>query len=398
MANTVDLNNITEYSEVPEDLQRKCAEVADLIQAAKHPIVFTGAGISTSANIPDFRGPNGVWTCQAKGVKGPRGVALVQAIPTDCHNFLQRLVSQDVVKYIVSQNIDGLHRRSGVPRENISELHGNTFLEVCWNCGADYEHPQEVHGGLNQPKTCGECHPRVPHFCHCSGKKCAKCGAMLKDSIIHFGENLPEQALHRAYDHAKKADLCIVLGSSLTVSPANEIPLKVSKRGGKLVIVNLQKTDMDKRANVRIFSKTDEVCNLIQRHLDAAAAPPTVASRSLAPQPTVAHQQHHVVVGNRHELVAAADGDNTHKWTMFCRTDSTSNPISKVVYGLHPTFNPATVTVTAAESPSFELARLGWGTFDVHAEIYFADGNVHRVTHALSFSSIGAEQSIPLQF
>jgi len=133
MANTVDLNNITEYDDT-RTAEGAVKELAALLQNAKHAIVFTGAGISTSASIPDFRGPQGVWTRQAQGRSAPNCIPLQQAIPTVCHDMLARYVREGVIKYIVSQNIDGLHRRSGVPRDRISELHGNTFLEVCWSC------------------------------------------------------------------------------------------------------------------------------------------------------------------------------------------------------------------------------------------------------------------------
>ena len=110
-------------------------------------------------------------------------------------------------------------------------------------------------GGL-----CHSCSARVPHFCHCTSRKCATCNCHLKDSIIHFGEQLPVEALERAFANAEAADLCIVLGSSLTVTPASDIPRIVGqKTGANLVIVNLQKTDMDDLAALRIHGKTDRV-------------------------------------------------------------------------------------------------------------------------------------------
>eukprot|EP00696_Hemimastix_kukwesjijk_P014529 gnl/Hemi2/28544_TR9457_c0_g1_i1.p1 gnl/Hemi2/28544_TR9457_c0_g1~~gnl/Hemi2/28544_TR9457_c0_g1_i1.p1 ORF type:complete len:458 (-),score=132.97 gnl/Hemi2/28544_TR9457_c0_g1_i1:220-1593(-) len=259
MADTVDLNNITEYHDSAEELEQKVKELATLVRGSQHVIFFTGAGISTSAQIPDFRGPNGVWTRQAQGGPAPGGVKITQATPTLCHMALAELVHRGTAKYIVSQNIDGLHRRSGIPADRISELHGNCYLELCWECNTEYLRTFDVSefGGVGGT-GCPVCLKRVPHFCHCTARRCA-CGQRLKDSIIHFRENLPVDALAKGFDHAAKADLCIVLGSSLTVSPACHIPRDVEKNGGKLVIVNLQATPYDGRACLRLHAKTDEV-------------------------------------------------------------------------------------------------------------------------------------------
>lgn len=114
--------------------------------------------------------------------------------------------------------------------------------------------------------TFTECLKRVPYFCHCTGRKCG-CGETLKDSIIHFKENLPEKDLIDGFKHGDKADLCLVLGSSLTVSPACHIPRDCVKKGGKLVIVNLQKTPYDQQSELRIFAKIDEVMHALMGQL-----------------------------------------------------------------------------------------------------------------------------------
>lgn len=104
---------------------------------------------------------------------------------------------------------------------------------------------------------------------HRTGRKCSLCGGVLLDSIINFGESLPEDALQLAFDHANKADLCLVLGSSLTVSPANEVPETVGlRRGAKLVICNLQKTPLDRVSHLRIFSEADGLMTRVMKALD----------------------------------------------------------------------------------------------------------------------------------
>lgn len=260
MADTVNLNNLTEHQDDSKSLSSKISQLAKLVMQSKHVMFFTGAGISTSANIPDFRGPNGVWTCQAQNRSTPAGVPITQATPTSCHMTIAEMIStRDNIKFVVSQNIDGLHRRSGISPNNISELHGNCYLEVCWACGKDYLRTYDVSDERSSPIECAECRQRVPHFCHCTRREC-ECGAVLKDSIIHFKENLPQAALESAFANAEKADLCIVLGSSLTVSPACLVPKEVTKHG-KLVIVNLQTTPQDNLAHLRIWAKTDQVIN-----------------------------------------------------------------------------------------------------------------------------------------
>jgi len=269
MANTVDLNNIKEFEESAEELVKKVKELAKLIQAAKKVVFFTGAGISTAASIPDYRGPQGVWTRKAQKKPGPKSISFESAIPTATHMALKTLLEDTGSKcqYLISQNVDGLHRRSGIKREKISELHGNTFKEICWSCDADFMRRKEVRGRLNAPGTCRECLKKVPYFCHCTGRVCTECGCRLKDSIIHFKENLPESALVSGFKHSSEADLHIVLGSSLRVSPACEMPRSTHTHGGKLVVINLQKTPLDGLCSVRIFAKTDEVMTKLMEKL-----------------------------------------------------------------------------------------------------------------------------------
>ena len=124
MADSVDLNAIEEFEDTPAELKAKIKILFSLVRDSKHFVAFTGAGISTSASIPDFRGPNGVWTLKAQGKKPKSRMSFDDAIPTPCHMTLKELQDQGLLKYVVSQNVDGLHRRSGIRKECISELHG----------------------------------------------------------------------------------------------------------------------------------------------------------------------------------------------------------------------------------------------------------------------------------
>eukprot|EP01114_Cavostelium_apophysatum_P020497 TRINITY_DN6888_c0_g1_i1.p1 TRINITY_DN6888_c0_g1~~TRINITY_DN6888_c0_g1_i1.p1 ORF type:complete len:371 (+),score=59.41 TRINITY_DN6888_c0_g1_i1:125-1237(+) len=256
MASTAHKNpeDIKEFFEEPDIVDKKGAVIAQWIRESRHCIIFTGAGISTSAGIPDFRGPEGVWTMRAQGKTAVARGNTLSAIPTDSHMGILELQKQGLCKYLVSQNTDGLHRRSGIETLKLSELHGNSNLEKCESCKAEYLRDSRV-------RTAAQVHE------HYTGKNCPKCGGKLHDTIINFGESLPHVPLQRAYDNAQKADLCLVLGSSLTVSPANDIPKTVAKRGGKLIICNLQRTPLDDAAKMRVFAKTDDLMRSIFKGL-----------------------------------------------------------------------------------------------------------------------------------
>ena len=112
----------------------KVPQLAQWIRQSRHIVVYTGAGVSTSAGIPDFRGPKGVWTLEKKGEKPSSSVEWAEATPTRTHMALAHLVRVGVVKFVATQNIDGLHARSGIPRRNLAALHGNMFVDRCNKC------------------------------------------------------------------------------------------------------------------------------------------------------------------------------------------------------------------------------------------------------------------------
>ena len=118
-----------------EELDQKCAELAELLRTSRHAVFHTGAGVSTSAGIPDFRGPQGVWTLEKRKRKVEGGVSFTEAQPTPTHRAIQALVAREMAVFVVSQNVDGLHLKSGLPREHLAELHGNVMVERCERCG-----------------------------------------------------------------------------------------------------------------------------------------------------------------------------------------------------------------------------------------------------------------------
>ena len=214
-------------------MEEKCEQLVKMMLASSHTVVHTGAGISTSAGIPDFRGPNGVWTLEEKGEKPAVNISFDDAVPTRTHMALKSLVASGHVQYIVSQNIDGLHLRSGLAREHLSELHGNMFLEVCTKCRRQYvrSSPAPTVGKKETGNIC----PGT------SAERACRRGKLI-DNILDWEHDLPENDLQLAFMHSAMADLNICLGTTLQIVPSGDLPLKNLKHGGRLVICNLQPT------------------------------------------------------------------------------------------------------------------------------------------------------------
>ncbi|KAJ3436971.1 nad-dependent protein deacetylase sirtuin-(6/7) family member [Anaeramoeba flamelloides] len=238
---------VTEIFDNKKDLLKKTKKFAKLIKYANRIVFFTGAGVSTSAGIPDYRGPNGVWTCEEEGREPPKASKpWSEMSPTFAHMSIAKLHEMGKVKHVITQNVDTLHLKSGIKLENISELHGNPKKEICRTCGKQYLRNQSV---ITSEWIYEHAEERV-----------CECGGDLRSSLIDFGMRLNKHILKKATEESKKADLFIVLGSSLRVTPACDLPQMCVKQGtGKLVICNLQKTQKDKFADICIHEKTDKI-------------------------------------------------------------------------------------------------------------------------------------------
>jgi NAD-dependent deacetylase len=223
------------------------------MRAARNTVVFTGAGISTESGIPDFRSPGGLWTRMApidfedfvssaamRKEAWRRRFAMeemfAEARPNAGHLAIASLVARERANCVITQNIDDLHRMSGVPPESIVELHGNTRYARCLDCGGRAE--------LAPIRTHFEAHGAAPD--------CAACGGLLKTATISFGQAMPEAEMERAERAARGCDLFLVLGSSLVVYPAAGFPLMAKRGGAKLAIVNRERTDLDREADLVI--------------------------------------------------------------------------------------------------------------------------------------------------
>nr|XP_023906011.1 NAD-dependent protein deacetylase SRT1-like isoform X2 [Quercus suber] len=215
---------MSEIFDPPHVLQQKIENLAALIRKSKHLVAFTGAGISTSCGIPDFRGPKGVWTLQHEGKGVPEAsLPFHRAMPSITHMALVALEKAGILKFVISQNVDSLHLRSGIPREKIAELHGNSFRELCPSCGEEYLRDFEVETiGMKQTSR------------HC------KCGARLKDTVLDWEDELPLKELNPAVEQCRMADVVLCLGTSLQITPACDLPFQTLRGGGRVIIVNLQ--------------------------------------------------------------------------------------------------------------------------------------------------------------
>ncbi|XP_069679983.1 NAD-dependent protein deacetylase Sirt6 isoform X2 [Periplaneta americana] len=250
---------LKEKFDTKEDVTNKVVQLAEWISTAKHIVIHTGAGISTSAGIPDFRGPNGVWTLEEKGLKPHINVSFNDAVPTKTHMALVKLVESGKVQYVVSQNIDGLHLRSGFPRTHLAELHGNMFTERCNQCGQQF---------VRQNATISVGQKCLETPCPASRRNGRPCRGKLHDTILDWEDNLPENDLGMADFHSCVADLSICLGTTLQIVPSGNLPLYTKKYGGRLVICNLQPTKHDRKADLIIHSYVDDIMVQLMKLLD----------------------------------------------------------------------------------------------------------------------------------
>ena len=265
-------NEIRRRTEEIEDelnvLNEKIDQLVQLINESSHVVVYTGAGISTSSRIPDYRGPNGVWTQLNKNKPLLKTQDLALSVPSYTHMALSVLAKRGVVKHVLSQNCDGLHLRSGLPIERLSEIHGNMFVEVCSRCKKTHYRDFDV------TERTSIRHHRTGRFCiDCTQLDDKSVDCELIDTIVHFGEkgHLDYPLNWKgAMESVNQADLIICLGSSLKVLKNYPClwPKKTAKRKLNLAIVNLQWTPKDSAALLKINSKCDFVMEKLMSKLN----------------------------------------------------------------------------------------------------------------------------------
>ncbi|KAK4881423.1 hypothetical protein RN001_004742 [Aquatica leii] len=249
---------LPEKFDTPEKVSEKCKLLSDWIKESQHVVVHTGAGISTVAGIPDFRGPNGVWTLEKQGMKPNINISFDDAIPTKTHMALKTLVDAGYVKFIVSQNIDGLHLKSGLTRQRIAELHGNMFTEQCGTCKRQF---------VRKFATTSVGQKLLGKTCPSSLLARRGCRGKIQDTVLDWEASLPDDDLVMADYHSSVADLSIALGTTLQIVPSGNLPTFTKKYGGRLAIINLQPTKHDKKADLIINMYADEVLSKLMKCL-----------------------------------------------------------------------------------------------------------------------------------
>jgi NAD-dependent deacetylase len=215
------------------ELSQRVHTLAQWMLESKYLVVFTGAGISTESGLRDFRGPDGLWTRRDKGLPTPQQ-DFTAIVPNTGHMAIAELQNLGKLAFLISQNVDNLHLRSGIKPELLAELHGNITKVRCAQCEFKMDRFEDQ-------------------------TECPLCGGRLVPSVVNFGQSLPRKDLAESYDHSQKCDLFIVVGSSLVVTPAADMPRVALQSGARLVIINQGETPFDQYAHLRFSEAIGEV-------------------------------------------------------------------------------------------------------------------------------------------
>ncbi len=237
-------------------------DVVGWLARARHVVALTGAGISTESGIPDFRGPQGVWTRDPKAEalsdiryyvadpelrrrawQGRLNHPARGATPNAGHRALAELERMGRLQLLVTQNIDGLHLAAGSSRDRLIEIHGSMRDFVCLSCGVR----GPMADALDRVRA-GEDDPA-----------CLDCGGILKSATISFGQSLVAEDLERAERESATSDLFLAIGTSLTVYPVAWLPERALRNGARLVIVNAEPTPLDDRAHAVLRGQIGEI-------------------------------------------------------------------------------------------------------------------------------------------
>ena len=236
-----------------EDLEKKINLAAEWIAESEKLVLFTGAGVSTHSGLPDYRGPDGVWTRRDAGLPPPKSPPWDQVKPNIAHYTIVDLLKIGKLDYLISQNVDGLHAKSGIPFEIMAELHGNMYYLKCLNCNkkmlfdeAGWDKNKWGKGYRTDGVKDGQ--PKCPH---CEGR--------IINSIVNFGDPLPEDELYESMRRSEASDVFFVIGSSLVVTPAANMPGIAKQSGSKLIILNRGETPYDRVADLRFFDDIIDV-------------------------------------------------------------------------------------------------------------------------------------------
>ena len=237
-----------------QETRKPTDALARWIVESEHLVAFTGAGISTDSGIPDFRGPDGVWTRRDAGLEAPRWrVPPDRVEPNASHHALVELQRLGKLRFLITQNTDNLHRRSGLDPATLAELHGNGHLVRCLGCDRQYTREE---AGWDARRFGPGYRTQRP----VEGQPaCNACGGRLISSVVNFGDPLPEKELRLAAEHARRCDLMLVLGSSLVVNPAASLVGLAIKSGARTVLINQGETPYDDVVSMRLWDGIGEL-------------------------------------------------------------------------------------------------------------------------------------------
>ena len=237
-------------------------EIIKLVKASNSTVILTGAGISTESGLPDFRSDNGFWTKnkpiqfnefllseEKQRLSWERNIelhALLKNIkPNIGHAFVEKIIGLQKNNFLITQNIDGLHQKSGIPKNKIIEIHGSAVEAACLECGAK-QNILDFHDAIKSKTP-------LP--------KCSVCGGVVKVATISFGQPMNEIDMMHASKIVEESDLMIVMGSSLKVLPAGKLPNLAMQSGSKLIILNREKTRYDSSADIVINDELQNICS-----------------------------------------------------------------------------------------------------------------------------------------
>jgi NAD-dependent deacetylase len=235
-------------------------QAADLLISCRYVIAMTGAGVSVESGIPPFRGPGGLWTKHGEPpldgyqrfLADPQGYwqqrltapseivqALAQAQPNVGHYALAELERVGILRYLITQNIDNLHRAAG--HQRVAEIHGNSQLLRCIGCGRRF--PQEA----------------IAIALEALPPRCPACAGIIKADTVHFGEPIPQDVLEICFRETREADCMLVAGTSVVVYPAASFPQMIKEQGGDIIEVNLDDTPLTPLADCSLRGRFAEI-------------------------------------------------------------------------------------------------------------------------------------------
>jgi NAD-dependent deacetylase len=239
-------------------------KAAQLIKKSSHITAFTGAGISVESGVPPFRGKEGLWNKYDPAIldinrfyADPEKIwgyikeifydYFAEAEPNKAHKFLAELENKNLIKAVITQNIDNLHQEAG--SENVLEFHGNSKKLICTKCGEKYPVSESIFDNLPP--------------------KCDKCQGILKPDFVFFGESIPDRARELSYQEAENADLFLVIGTTGEVYPASMIPIYANDNGAKIIEINTKKSNFtDKITDIFLKDKASTAVKRIAEELD----------------------------------------------------------------------------------------------------------------------------------